>query len=122
MNALNSLLIEGNLTNDPTITQTPSGATVCNFSIATNRYYKDRAEEVIQETSFFDVTAWAKLAEACEKNARKGRAVRVVGRIKQERWTTDEGKTNSRVVIVAEHIEFKPILKASPENTDSTEE
>jgi len=80
------------------------------MSLASNRYYKqDTGFE--KEVSFFDVETWAKLAEACHAKGKKGRGVRVVGRLKQSRWNDPEGKTHSRVSIVAEHVEFRPEFK-----------
>ena len=64
-----------------------------------------------KEVSFFDVESWSKLAEICREKAQKGRGVRVVGRLKQERWNGNDGKTRSKVVIVAEHVEFRPEFK-----------
>ena len=60
-----------------------------------------------KEVSFFDVEAWGKTAENAGNRGRKGGGVRVVGRLKQERWQNSEGKAVARVVIVAEHIEFR---------------
>ena len=54
---------------------------------------------------------WSKLADACRDHLAKGRGVRVVGRLKQDRWTDQEGKNRSRIKIVAEHVEFKPFKK-----------
>jgi single-strand DNA-binding protein len=54
---------------------------------------------------------WAKLAENCNNLGHKGRGVRVVGRLKQERWNGSDGKAHSRVAIVAEHVEFRPEFK-----------
>ncbi|MDR1257284.1 MAG: single-stranded DNA-binding protein, partial [Spirochaetaceae bacterium] len=80
------------------------------FSLASNRYYKqDKGME--KEVSFFDVEAWSKLAENCRSMGYKGRGVRVVGRLKQDRWNDTEGKTHSRVSIIAEHVEFRPDFK-----------
>jgi len=110
MNALNSILIEGNVVRDPLIKETPRGSVVCNFSIASNRFYK-QDDEMEQETSFFEVESWSKLAEACSKNCGKGRGVRVVGRLKQDRWTGTDGKNYSKVKVIAEHVEFKPQFK-----------
>ena len=90
--------------------ETPRGTQVCTFSIASNRYYR-QDDEYEQETSFFEVETWAKLAEACGKNCLKGRGIRVVGRLKQDRWTSPEGKNFSKVKVVAEHVEFKPQFK-----------
>jgi single-strand DNA-binding protein len=107
MNNLNSILIEGNMVRDPQLRATPKGTSVCMFSLASNRFFKqDSGME--KEVSFFEVETWAKLAEACNNLGKKGRGVRVVGRLKQDRWTGNDGKPHSRVTIVAEHVEFRP--------------
>jgi len=100
VNDLNSILIEGNLTRDPELKYTPSGVAVCTCSIGTNRSYR-KGDEWEKEASFFDVVLWAKLAEHYSEKLIKGTRVRVIGRLKQERWETD-GKMRSRVVIVAD--------------------
>ncbi|MFP4429982.1 MAG: single-stranded DNA-binding protein [Spirochaetota bacterium] len=107
MNNLNSILIEGNLTRDPVLATTPKGTPVCNFSVASNRFYRQDTESK-KEVSFFDVEVWAKLANQCGEYLSKGRGVRVVGRLKQDRWTDNDGKNHSRVKIVGEHVEFRP--------------
>jgi single-strand DNA-binding protein len=110
MNNLNSILIEGNLVRDPMLRSTPKGTQVCNMCLASNRYYKqDTGFE--KEVSFFDIETWSKLAEACYAKGKKGRGVRVVGRLKQNRWSDPEGKSHSKVSIVAEHVEFRPEFK-----------
>jgi single-strand DNA-binding protein len=114
MNNLNSILLEGNLVRDPEISYTPKGTPVCNFSVACNRYYKQE-EELQEEVSYFDVTVWNRLAEVCKEYLAKGRGVRVVGRLKQDRWEDNDGKTRSKVHIVAEHVEFKPKFNGKPE-------
>lgn len=106
MNDLNSVLIEGNLTRDPVVAATPRGTPVCNFSVASNRYYKVEGEKQ-EEVSFFDVETWGKLAERCGDELHKGRGVRVVGRLKQDRWSDKEGNPRSRTKIVADHVEFR---------------
>ena len=53
----------------------------------------------------------------CVKWCPKGRGIRVVGRLKQNRWKDDAGKSHSRVKIIAEHIEFKPFLKKNPDGS-----
>jgi single-strand DNA-binding protein len=107
MNNLNSILLEGNLVRDPEINQTPKGTPVCKFSIASNRFYK-LDDEFQKEVSFFDITTWSRLAEVCGEYLKKGRGVRIVGRLKQDRWSGIDGKTKSKVYIIAEHVEFKP--------------
>ena len=110
MNNLNSLLIEGNLVRDPELSYTTKGTAVCKFSVACNRFFK-QDQETQKEVSFFDVTTWARLAEVCGEYLKKGRGVRVVGRLKQDRWTDPDGKAHSRISVIAEHVEFKPQLK-----------
>lgn len=119
MNSLNSILIEGNVVRDPIIKETPRGSTVCSFSIASNRFYK-QDDGFEQETSFFEVESWSKLAESCSKNCGKGRGVRVVGRLKQDRWVGSDGKNFSKIKVIADHVEFKPRFKNSV--TDSKTE
>jgi len=121
MNNLNSILIEGNLVRDPEYRTTPKGTAVCKFSIASNRFFK-QGENLEKEVSFFDVETWAKLAEACQDKGRKGRGVRVVGRLKQERWNDSAGNARSKVCIVAEHVEFRPEFKQAEQTEEEAEE
>ena len=116
MNNLNSILIEGNLVKDPLLRSTPRGTQVCTLSLASNRYYKQESG-FEKEVSFFNVETWARLADACYAKGRKGRGVRVVGRLKQDRWTGSDGKPHSRVTIVAEHVEFRPEFKKDEKTT-----
>jgi single-strand DNA-binding protein len=110
MNNLNSILIEGNMVRDPLFRSTPKGTPVCTFSLASNRFFKQDSG-LEKEVSFFEVETWAKLAENCYNLGRKGRGVRVVGRLKQDRWNGADGKQRSRITIVAEHVEFRPEFK-----------
>ncbi|MGO8695485.1 MAG: single-stranded DNA-binding protein [Rectinemataceae bacterium] len=107
MNSLNSILLEGNLVRDPESKTLATGTKVCDFTVASDRFYKQN-EEMEKEVSYFDIEAWARLGQACSENLKKGRGVRVVGRLKQDRWVDPEGKPRSKVKIVAEHVEFKP--------------
>jgi len=118
INSLNSILLEGNLTKDPVLKKTPKGTPVCSLSVASNRYYKQENDS-IDEVSFFDVEAWSRLAETCAQYLKKGRGVRVVGRLKQDRWEDNDGKLRSRIKIVAEHVEFKPKLTGNKEEKES---
>jgi single-strand DNA-binding protein len=110
MNNLNSILIEGNLVRDPLYRATAKGTSLCTFCLASNRYYRQDSQ-MEKEVSFFEVETWAKLAENCGNLGRKGRGVRVVGRLKQDRWTGTDGKPRSKITIVAEHVEFRPEFK-----------
>lgn len=111
MNPLNSILLEGNVVKTPELRETAKGTSVCAFSIASNRSYRSEAGTFDKEVSFFDVEAWGQLAIICSQQCIKGRGVRVVGRLKQGRWTDQAGKNHSKINIVAEHVELKPVFQ-----------
>ncbi|MDE5898521.1 MAG: single-stranded DNA-binding protein [Treponemataceae bacterium] len=116
MNQLNSLIIEGNVVRAPERRTTPRGFNVCTVPVAVNRFYKDTDGKGVSEVSFFEVEAFGKTAELCADNCEKGRGVRIVGRLRQNRWTDKDGKGRSRVTIIAEHVEFKKnITKPEPQ-------
>ncbi len=104
--SLNSVNIMGNLTRDPEVKYTTAGKAVCNLSIANNRIYIKNSEKV-SEVSYFDVEVWGVIAENCVKYLSKGNGIIVEGRLKQDRWEKD-GKTQSRVRIVANSVHFLP--------------
>jgi single-strand DNA-binding protein len=118
MNNLNSILIEGNLTHDPEYRTTAKGTALCTFTVASNRYYK-KNDSFEKEVGFFNVETWGKMATAHCNLGSKGRGVRVVGRLKQERWVGTDGKNHSRVVIQAEHIEWRPEIKRDVATEDT---
>ena len=120
MNNLNSVLVEGNLVRDPELSYTSKGTAVCKFSVACNRAFK-QDDQLQKEVSYFDVSTWTRLAEVCGEYLKKGRGVRVVGRLKQDRWADSDGKPHSRVSIVAEHVEFKPPVKKEGEEKPEEE-
>jgi single-strand DNA-binding protein len=111
MNQLNSLILEGNLVRDSVLSEPVPGFKKCAFSVGVNRFYKNKKNEDVNEVSFFDVEAYGKMAEYCEEKAKKGRGVRVVGRLKQDTWKDSNGKSVSKVYVVAEHIEYRPVKK-----------
>lgn len=80
--------------------------------IAVNHYYKDNSGKYVDEVGYFDIETWGeKYAPYVEKYALQGRGVRIVGRLKQDRWKDADGKNYSKVKIIAEHIDFKPVKK-----------
>jgi single-strand DNA-binding protein len=121
MNNLNSIIIEGNLVRDPEYRETAKGTPLCAFSIASNRFYR-QGDALEKEVSYFDVETWSKLAQACHDLGHKGRGVKVVGRLKQERWNDAEGKVRSKVVIVAEHVEFRPETRSGEASVQEAED
>lgn len=117
MKHLNSVIIEGNCVRDPQVSITAHGKTLCNFTIASNRYYKVD-EAFAEEVSFIEIQTWGKWAEIVSEKCKKGKGIRVVGRLKQLRWLDSNSKTKSKVVVLAEHIEFKS--EAHKNNSDGT--
>jgi single-strand DNA-binding protein len=117
MNNLNSILIEGNLECDPLLRSTPKGTSICTFSLASSRFYKGDAG-LEKEVSYFGIESWGKLAENCYNLGHEGLGVRVVGRLKQERWTDSAGKEREKVTVVAEHVEFRPEFAKSGASTE----
>ena len=117
MNQLNSLIIEGNAKNAK-LSEPKKGFKVLKLDLEVSRYYKNRNGEGIEEISVFNVEAYGLLAENAEKYLSQGKtALRVVGRIKAEHWKDKDGKSFSRVLVVAEHIEFKARPEAKEEQT-----
>ncbi len=104
--SLNSVNIMGNLTRDPELKYLPSGKSVCAISIANNRVYTSKGEKVT-EVSYFDVDVWGPAGENCAKYLTKGSGIIVEGRLRQDRWEKD-GKTQSRVRIMANSVHFMP--------------
>lgn len=104
--SLNSVNIMGNLTRDPEMRFTSTGRPVCNISIANNRVFSKDGQKN-QEVSYFDIEVWGVVAENCAKYLSKGSGIIVEGRLKQDRWDKD-GKTQSKVRIVANNVHFMP--------------
>ena len=111
MNNLNSILLEGNLVKDPEKHFTKLGTEISNLVIASNRFFKNEESEYSKEVSFFDVRCYGKLAETVNEYLKKGRGIRVIGRLKQERNIDEDGNKKTCIFIIAENIEFKPIPK-----------
>lgn len=107
MRGFSKAIITGNLTRDPELRTTPNGASVCSFSVAVNRTYRDAGGEQREEVSYFDCSAWNKLGEMIAQYAKKGSGVLVCGRLSQRSWEDkNDGKKRSRVEIVVEDFNF----------------
>lgn len=101
----NTVSIVGNLTREPEMRFTPSGAALCSFGIAVNRRWRNSStNEWEEEVSFFDVTCWRELAENVAESLTKGTRIVVVGRLEQRSWETDSGEKRSKVEIVADDV------------------
>jgi len=102
--SLNKAQLIGNLTRDPELRYTPSGAAVCSFSIATNRSWTTDTGEKHEESDFHRIVAWNKLGEICSQYLVKGRKVYVEGRLSTRNWTTQEGQQKSVTEIVIDDM------------------
>lgn len=107
------ITIVGNLGRDPEMRFTPGGQAVTNFSVATNRSYNDSAGERVDETVWFRVAAWGRLAETCNQYLRKGRKVLVEGRLTADPetggpkiWETQDGDPRASFEINAATVQF----------------
>ena len=100
-NNLNSLILEGVVVGETHLVKTSD---VLNFTVETTRYYKNRAREDVEEKARFKVVVYGRM---CKLPLKDGVGVRIVGRLKQNKWTDSEGASHSEVQVVAEHIEIR---------------
>lgn len=119
---VNSVVISGNLTRDPELKLLPSGTSVASSSVAVNRRYKDESAEdgYAEEVSFFDVSVFGKFAELVARKLKKGDGVTVQGRLKQNRWQTEDGQNRSRVEIIADQIDSDGFFRSKDEDNDTS--
>jgi single-strand DNA-binding protein len=103
--SFNQVTLMGNLTRDPELRTTPSGATVCSFSLALNRSYKNAEGNWVEATDYIDITAWAALGERVAQYLTKGRPALVSGRLQSRSWEQD-GQKRSKVEVVANDVTF----------------
>lgn len=102
----NKMIAIGNVGRDPEMRYTPNGNAVTSFSVATGRTYTTREGERREETEWFTVTAWNRLAETCNQYVVKGMRVYVEGRLKSDSWVGNDGQTRFRNEIVANEVKF----------------
>ncbi len=112
---LNKITVIGNVGNDPEMRYTPNGNPVTSFSLATNRRYTTSEGEQREETEWFRVVTWNKLAEQCNQYVTKGRLVYAEGRLKSSPWTTREGEVRAGNEINAFQVLFLDRAGAAPQ-------
>ena len=113
---MNKVILIGNLTRDPELSETAGGVPVCHFSIAVNRNYSSPDGE--RQTDFFNCTAWRAMAESIARYTKKGKKVAVVGSVQLRNYEDNQGVKRTAVDIIAQDVEF-----LSPrENGDSFDE
>ncbi len=106
---LNKVLLIGNLTRDPELKVLPSGSNVCNFSIATNRRWKDKSGQMKEEVQFHNCVAFGRTAEVIAQYMKKGAGIYVEGRLQTRSWD-DKGTGAKRYAteIFVEQMQFGP--------------
>ena len=106
MASLNKVMIIGNLGNEPEMRFTPNGNPVTSFRVATNRVFTTPEGERKEETEWFSVVAWGKLAEQCNQYLTRGRLVYAEGRLHTRTWEGQDGQKRYRTEIIARRVTF----------------
>ena len=106
MPELNCIVIAGNLTKDPIFRQTTTGTPVVNFSIASNRKYRDASNQWQEEVCYVGIVAWNRLADSCMNRLKKGSAVLIDGELQSHLLKNEDGFSRNVVEIKARRIQF----------------
>lgn len=107
MASLNKAILIGNLGKDPEMRYTPSGAAVCNFSIATTERWKNKDNGQLEEkTEWHNIVVWGKQAENCKEYLAKGRMVYIEGRLQTRSWEDKEGHKRYTTEVIAQTVQF----------------
>ncbi len=102
---LNKVMLIGRLTRDPESRTTPQGITVCNFSVATSRTWKDTQGQTQDRTEFHNVVAWRRLGEICAQYLAKGRQIYLEGHLETRNWDDkNTGQKRYRTEIIADNM------------------
>ncbi|MCH7818683.1 MAG: single-stranded DNA-binding protein [Candidatus Marinimicrobia bacterium] len=116
---LNTVIIAGNLTNDPTFGETGDKTPVVNFHLASNRRFRDNKGQVKEDVCFVGVVAWDSLARSCKGKLVKGSSVVISGELQSRKWKSEDGHNRTIVEIKARKIQF--LDKFTNEKKDEVE-
>lgn len=117
----NKVLLMGNLTKDPELRYTPQGVAVVNLRLAVNRKYRNKNQELKEETCFITVVVWNKQAETCNQYLHKGSAVFVEGILQSRSWEDNSGQKRSVIEVRAERVQFMGQPSGSKASSEITE-
>ncbi|NJC27472.1 single-stranded DNA-binding protein [Neolewinella antarctica] len=106
MNVRNYIHLTGNLGADPTTAILPSGDLVCNYNLATNEYYRDKAGKRVTRTEWHSVKAYGKLAEIFAEHLKKGSQISVVGNVRYAKWEDKFGQKRTTANVIAREFTF----------------
>jgi len=101
---LNKVMIIGRLTKNPELRATPSGQSVCSFSLATNRVYTDAQGQKQDKAEFHNIVAWGKLADICGQYLAKGKRAYIEGRLQTRDWVGQDGVRRYSTEIIMENM------------------
>ena len=104
--SVNKVILVGRLGQNPEIRHTPSGASVANFSLATNETWLDKTGQKQEKTEWHRIVVWGKLAETCGQYLTKGRQIYVEGRLQTQQWQDKDGQTKYRTDVNAQTVQF----------------
>jgi single-strand DNA-binding protein len=104
--SFNKIILVGNLGRDPELRYTAQGTPVCTFSMATNERRKDRNGEMQDQTTWFRVTLWNRLAENASQYLQKGKQVFIEGRLRVEEYTDRDGKPRTSLEVFGTDMQF----------------
>jgi single-strand DNA-binding protein len=102
----NKVILGGRLTAKPELKTFGPGGSVCNFRVASNRFWKDAKGAKQEEPCFIDVVAWNKQADMIHSSFDKGNQILIEGHLKHDVWDGKDGKVHSRHKVVVERVEF----------------
>ena len=122
MVSVNRIIIIGNLGSEPEMRFTPNGRPVTSFNAATNRRYTTSEGERREETEWFTVVTWGRLAEQCNQFLSKGRLVYVEGRLRTHSWEGQDGQKRYRNEIIADRVSFLDRQASAPLSEDKNVE
>ena len=122
MASLNKVMIIGNVGSEPEMRFTPNGNPVTSFRVATNWMYTTPEGERRQETEWFTIVAWNRLAEQCNQFLTKGRLVYAEGRLRTRTWESQDGQKRFRTEVVANRVIFLDKRAAAPLPEEGAEE
>ena len=111
---VNKVFIIGNLTRDPEAKALPSGMQVTQFSVATNRVFKDKNGAKQEATDYHNIVVFGRQAETCAQYLKKGQTAFVEGRLQTRSWDDKDGKKQYRTEVLAERVQFGPKGSGSP--------
>jgi single-strand DNA-binding protein len=119
---MNTILLGGNLTDEPELRYTGSGTAVANATLATNERYKNQEGELVEEATFHDLVIWGNQAEVMSEYADKGQYLIVRGTVQTNEWEDNDGNTRRDKEVKVLEFDFGPRVNPQQESSGETSE